>query len=107
MIYIKHIEKEDGQFYWIAEDADGMIGQIAVKAGPVPVITQLEFEQFEIGDGLIKTAAVFFADAGVSKMRFSVTSDKAVKAAAAVGFLKTENGLELNPAHAIHSCGGN
>jgi len=105
MIYIKPVEREDGQFSWIAEDSDGVIGQIAVKAGKVPVITQLEFEQFEIGDGLIKTAAAFFADAGVQKMRYCVESEKAKKAAIAAGFSQTENGFELNPGHVKHSCG--
>ena len=104
MICIKR-QDNGGGFSWTAEDADGVIGQITVKAGKIPEIAQLEFEQPEIGDGLIKTAAAFFASAGIPVIRFSVESDNAKEVALAAGFVQTGNGLELDPAHVKRACG--
>jgi len=106
MICIKRQDYKDGQFCWIAEDANGVIGQITIKAGDVPEIIRLEFEQAEIGDGLIKTAAAFFAAAGVQKMSISDDSDKTREVAFTAGFIQTKTGLELDPAHVKRNCGG-
>lgn len=95
----------NGDFLWTAEDADGEIGNIVVRAGEIPVIVRLEFEQPEIGDGLIKTAAAFFASAGISKLRFTAESEKAGAAALAAGFIQTDGGFELDPAQVKRACG--
>ncbi|HOP10541.1 MAG TPA: hypothetical protein PK629_03520 [Oscillospiraceae bacterium] len=106
MICIKRNDLNNGQFCWIAEDADGVIGRIAVNAGDIPEVTQLEFQQKEIGDGLIKAAAAFFATAGVQKMRISIDSDEVKAAALAAGFLQTKTGFELDPTNVKRNCGG-
>jgi len=106
MICIRKTGYKDGCLSWTAEDESGEIGQIAARAGDIPEITQLKFEQPEIGDGLIKTAAAFFAETGIRRMRFAVHSGKAEAAALAAGFSKTEKGLEIDPGHVKRSCGG-
>lgn len=106
MICIKRQETGSGDLLWTAEDADGVIGQITVTTGSTPVIILLEFKEPEIGDGLIKTAAAFFASAGIPTIRFAVESEKAKTAAFAAGFVQTPNGLELDPANVKRACKG-
>lgn len=106
MICIKRQNNSSGDFIWTAEDADGVIGRVIVTTGKIPEIVQLEFEQEEIGDGLIKTAAAFFASAGIPIVRFTAVSEKSKSAAMAAGFVQTESGLELDPAHVKRACGG-
>ncbi len=106
MICIKRQETGSGDLLWTAEDADGVIGQITVTTGSTPAIILLDFEEPEIGDGLIKTAAAFFASAGIPMVRFSVGSESAKEAALAAGFVQTPNGLELDPAHVKRACKG-
>jgi len=106
MICIKQILCTSGQLGWTAEDGVGVIGRIIVKTEIIPEIIFLDFEQPEIGDGLIKTAAAFFATAGIGQVRFSIDSDKATEAAIAAGFFQTENGLMIDPSKVRRNCGG-
>ncbi len=106
MICIKRKDCEDGRFFWFAEDTGRVIGEIELKSGQIPEITKLIFEQPEIGDGLIKTAAAFFAAAGVSVLRFSPETQKNQEAALGAGFVQTVNGFELNPADVKRGCKG-
>ena len=106
MISIKQIRNESGQLSWTAQDTVGEIGRITIKAGVIPEIILLDFEQPEIGDGLIKTAAAFFAAAGIRQVQLKVNSKKATEAAIAAGFIQKENGFVIDPAKVRRSCGG-
>ena len=106
MICIKQILCTSEQLGWTAEDGVGVIGRIIVKTEIIPEISFLDFEQPEIGDGLIKTAAAFFAAAGIRQIRFLVNTDKSKEAAIEAGFFQTENGLMIDPSKVRRSCDG-